>query len=425
MAYRNDLSQLKNQATYNNDLMSLVFDNITDEELKMQYPPQPMHPNAIDITGQKFGKLTALWKVGNQRKGHSSTPIFAFRCDCGKIKFSTSQMARTNQITSCGCGAQDRGKQKQLNLLGKRFGRLTVIKQLPSENRSAHWLCQCECGNQCKRSSNELNGTNGSISCGVCIQYDSIREKLIEKNDNRNQKILLKPINTLVGLYFGKLLIIKETQNIKNTYKVFNALCDCGNICDVTIQALRTGKTSCGCDTYEKYRESTTTIHPGDRFGRLTALECKRIPGDTHLRWKCKCDCGSITDYIRSTCLTSGETLSCGCLNSKGEEKIAQILSEHSIIFNRQQKYSDLISPKGALLKYDFLINNEFLLEYDGSQHFEEDTRSKNTLEERQLYDSIKDEYAKSHNIPLKRIPYWDYDKITIENIMNDTYLIN
>lgn len=60
MAYRDDLSQLKNQATYNNDLMSLIFDDITDEQLKVQYPPQPMHPNAIDITGQRFGKLMAL-----------------------------------------------------------------------------------------------------------------------------------------------------------------------------------------------------------------------------------------------------------------------------------------------------------------------------------------------------------------------------
>ena len=55
MAYRNDLALLDKQATYNNDLMSLVFENISDEELKKQYPPQPIHPNAIDITGQKFG----------------------------------------------------------------------------------------------------------------------------------------------------------------------------------------------------------------------------------------------------------------------------------------------------------------------------------------------------------------------------------
>ena len=240
MAYRNDLSQLKNQATYNNDLMSLVFDNITDEELKMQYPPQPMHPNAIDITGQKFGKLTALWKVGNQRKGHSSTPIFAFRCDCGKIKFSTSQMARTNQITSRGCGAQDRGKQKQLNLLGKKFGRLTVIKQLPSENRSAHWLCQCECGNQI--TANQADLFWGSVTdCGC------------QKKKRTN----------ITGQRFGKLIALRETEpgTSRSGVSISRWLCrcDCGRELVVRKNNL-TGRVtrSCGCLRSQKARFSAT-----------------------------------------------------------------------------------------------------------------------------------------------------------------------
>ena len=55
--YQKNLPQT--QPTYNNDLMNKIIDNITDEELKIQYPPQKIHPNAIDISGQRFGKLTA------------------------------------------------------------------------------------------------------------------------------------------------------------------------------------------------------------------------------------------------------------------------------------------------------------------------------------------------------------------------------
>jgi hypothetical protein len=188
---------------------------------------------------------------------------------------------------------------------------------------------------------------------------------------------------------------------------------------------MRNNVDSCGCYTAEKFFQTSTKIHPGDKFGKLTVIEPTRRENETHVFWKCQCECGSIT-FVRSTSLLDPYgTRSCGCLNSKGEEKIAQILNEHSITFNRQQKYPDLISPKGAQLRYDFFIDNKFLLEYDGSQHYEEDTRSKNTLEERQLYDGIKNDYAKSHNIPLKRIPYWDYDKITLENIMSDKWLVN
>ena len=347
-------------STANNELMSIVLENITDEELKTQYPPQPIHPNAIDITGERFGKLTALWKVGNQRLGHSSKSIYAFRCDCGKVKFSTSYMARSGQITTCGCGLQERGIEKRFNLLGQRFGRLIVIKELPPKRRAAQWLCQCDCGNTCIRCTTDLTGIHQSKSCGICIKFDTAIEKIKTLNDPRNEEILKKPINTLVGLYIGKLFIFEDTGTSKYTYRIYKARCECGSVIEYTIASL------------------------------------------------------------------NGGTISCGCVLSKGERKISEILTKNNIPFKKEYTYPDLKSECGRALRYDFYIDNKFLLEYDGMQHYQEDYRDKNyTLTDRQKRDNIKNEYAKSHNIPLKRIPYWDYDKITIENIMDDTYLIN
>ena len=51
--------------------------------------------------------------------------------------------------------------------------------------------------------------------------------------------------------------------------------------------------------------------------------------------------------------------------------------------------------------------------------------KTEKNFQQRQEYDIIKNNYAKSHNIPLKRIPYWDFDQITLENIMSDKWLIN
>lgn len=345
-------------STANNELMSIVLENITDEELKIQYPPQPIHPNAIDITGEKFGKLTALWKVGNQHLGHTSKPIYAFRCDCGKIKFSTSYMARSGQITTCGCGLQERGVAKRFKLLGQKFGRLTVLEELPPKNRAAQWLCQCECGNQCTKCTTDLTGIRQVKDCGICARFDIAVEKIKALNDPRNKEILSRPINTLVGLYIGKLYIYEDTNTTKYTYRVYKAKCECGSIIEYTLASL------------------------------------------------------------------NGGTLSCGCINSRGEEKIATILTNNNIPFKKEHTYLDLKSPKNHALRYDFYIENKFLLEYDGEQHFQESQRDGYTLAERQEYDRIKNEYAKSHNIPLKRIPYWDLNKITLEDIMGDKYLI-
>jgi hypothetical protein len=56
-------------------------------------------------------------------------------------------------------------------------------------------------------------------------------------------------------------------------------------------------------------------------------------------------------------------------------------------------------------------------IEYDGEGHYFPcfgyipENKQKN-LEDCQRRDKIKDEWAKANNIPLLRIPYWDYDRI-------------
>lgn len=57
----------------------------------------------------------------------------------------------------------------------------------------------------------------------------------------------------------------------------------------------------------------------GMRFGRLVVIsraEDYITPGNGRHRpqWYCQCDCGTKT-VVRSTCLKSGVTKSCGCLN--------------------------------------------------------------------------------------------------------------
>ena len=137
--------------------------------------------------------------------------------------------------------------------------------------------------------------------------------------------------------------------------------------------------------------------------------------------WKCQCDCGNIT-YVVTSSLMCGQTTSCGCNVSSAEELIRTILVKHNVPFEVQKRYSDCRDKNP--LPFDFYINNSFLLEYDGEQHYKEWTLGKDTLADRQRHDKIKNDYAKKNHIPLKRIPYWNYDKITFETIMDNTFLL-
>jgi hypothetical protein len=104
------------------------------------------------------------------------------------------------------------------------------------------------------------------------------------------------------------------------------------------------------------------------------------------------------------------------CNESKGEVKVAKYLSEKSISFIPQKIFKTLKDK--SYLKSDFyLTSDNLLIEYDGEGHYfpcfgsTPEEKQKN-FEDCQRRDKIKNEWAKANNIPLLRIPYWDFDRI-------------
>jgi DNA-directed RNA polymerase subunit RPC12/RpoP len=99
------------------------------------------------------------------------------------------------------------------------------------------------------------------------------------------------------------------------------------------------------------------------------------------------------------------------CKKSKGERKITEYLSKRGIFADEQKTFDDLISTKGCKLRYDVYFTyerREYIIEYDGEQHFYniEFFDKTQTLEERQKRDLQKTEYCKNNNIYLLRISY-------------------
>lgn len=60
----------------------------------------------------------------------------------------------------------------RLDLIGQRFGMLTVESRLPSVNEKARWQCQCDCGASTTRSTGYLrDGRIQSQSCGCAPKH--------------------------------------------------------------------------------------------------------------------------------------------------------------------------------------------------------------------------------------------------------------
>lgn len=75
----------------------------------------------------------------------------------------------------------------KINILGQRFGQLTVIKEANSKNGRTFWLCQCDCGNQKEiRTTSLISGA--TTSCGECCKNHK------NPNISDKQKIKICPI---------------------------------------------------------------------------------------------------------------------------------------------------------------------------------------------------------------------------------------
>ena len=307
---------------------------------------------------------------------------------------------------------------KLIDLTGQRFDKIIVIKKAPSRKRHVYWSCQCDCGNICEISGQSLRNPKIKFhNCG-CVKQNQKKQKETLKKQKENW---------LIGKRFGKLLVLQNLQKTaSDKSRTWKCLCDCGNICQASTQSLTSGhKQSCGC---LKNKHNIIDI-TNQKFGKLTALKIDQSTKGTgtHLKWICQCDCGNIVS-IDSYNLRNKITQSCGCITSSiGENNIKEILNKNNIFFK-----SEYTQPSLNKKRFDFAIikNKKIirLIEFDGQQHYSEKKgiwNSKQSLQSIQKRDKQKNRWAKEHNIPLVRIPYWERNNITLDMILGSKYLIN
>jgi hypothetical protein len=111
--------------------------------------------------------------------------------------------------------------------------------------------------------------------------------------------------------------------------------------------------------------------------------------------------------------------------SSRGEIKIEEILQDAGLVFQEEYSFSNLLGLSGKPLRFDFAVfddngNIDFLIEYQGIQHYEPKSKFGGIagLRKQQFNDFKKREYCAKHNITLVLIPYWDEAKINYDYIM-------
>ena len=90
----------------------------------------------MDLSGQIFGKLTAVSRVGSG--GSGSGGMWICRCKCGNTRILSASELQHGRVKSCGlCSRAE-------DLTGRRYGRLLVLEQaeplLSSCRKRPQWL---------------------------------------------------------------------------------------------------------------------------------------------------------------------------------------------------------------------------------------------------------------------------------------------
>ena len=135
----------------------------------------------VDLKGKRFGKLMVLERCNDK------PAYWICQCDCGNRKnVLTGDLLRKRGGTkSCGCLSKS-------NLIGQKFGRLTVIEEVVDKRKKKQsaksWLCECDCGNTTIVYTGQLTG--GYIkNCPKCIyvygtSFPKIRDYGVLKSNN-------------------------------------------------------------------------------------------------------------------------------------------------------------------------------------------------------------------------------------------------
>ena len=118
----------------------------------------------LDLTGQRFGRLTVLGPAYS--KGYRR--YWRCLCDCGKEKPVEGGHLKSGHTKSCGCYRSEKPKERRIDLTGQRYGRLTVLG--PSSEDGRCWNCLCDCGKHCVCNKERLR-SGLTRSCG-CLQEE-------------------------------------------------------------------------------------------------------------------------------------------------------------------------------------------------------------------------------------------------------------
>ena len=259
-------------------------------------------------------------------------------------------------------------------------------------------LCRClRCGHKWMISPAKLLNGRG---CPICAREIRGKNKMKIGKKNFESNLKKKKPN---------IILIDEYMGVDTPTRFQCKICKY----EFTTTPSKLLSTEYGC---RQCHHNSMKLSNIDFIDRLSKIHPNIIPVEKYdnNNVKIKYYCKQCCEYHYATPANLLSGYGCPTCNaSKGEKKCKEILDNIDILYKPQFIFSDLVGIGGGNLRFDFgILNKQFnligLIEYDGEFHYKK-MYENDGYENIQIHDKLKNDYCNINNIPLLRIPYWQY----------------
>ena len=162
----------------------------------------------INMIGQRFGRLVVLEEIPYEQRTEKDQPAWLCQCDCGNTYIASGYHLRRGDINSCGCIKRidiTGNKYGKLTAIARddEFSKNHKFKH-------SYWHCKCECGNDVTIYLGHLqNGHTTSCGCDKSSKGEKeitqileeirILRGFIENNDKENSLKQIKKTSNLLA----------------------------------------------------------------------------------------------------------------------------------------------------------------------------------------------------------------------------------
>lgn len=119
-----------------------------------------------------LGRVFGRWSVIGYSEKRGPHHYWLCQCACGTVRPVAHGSLTRGLSVSCGCKkAEDLGARRLNDVSGRRFGRLVAKHRIPSDKPPTKWLCACDCGAEATVDYGNLV-SGATSSCG-CLRNET------------------------------------------------------------------------------------------------------------------------------------------------------------------------------------------------------------------------------------------------------------